>query len=173
MSPAPALSDPAATGRTSSSGAGRLAWVARPGPAARVLVSVAAALGLVLHLWGLYRDQSPPRVSSFPDADKVEHIVGFGLPSLLVLLALHLHAAARGRLLRARTVVVVVGLFVAHAGVSEIVQGEAYTTRSGDPLDAVADLAGTALGLLGYLLLRRAATRAGGSAAVGRGSRGR
>ena len=81
--------------------------------------------------------------------------MGFGLPCFLVLLALHLRSAAQGRLLGARAVGLVVALFVLHAGVSEVVQGELYTTRSGDPLDALADVVGTALGLAAYVLLVR------------------
>ena len=172
MTPAPALRDTAADGPAPARGAGRLAWLARPGRTTRVLAPLAAVLGLVVHLWGLYRDHGPPSVGWFPHLDKGEHLVGFGLPVLLVLLALHVHAAARGALPRTRTVVVVVALFVAHAGVSEVVQAEAYTTRSGDPSDAAADVVGTVLGLLAYLLVRRSAAAAGGSGA-GRGSRGR
>jgi VanZ family protein len=124
----------------------------------RTAATVAAVVGLAVHLWGLYRDHGPPSVSWFPQADKLEHLVGFGLPCLLVLLALHLHAAAAGRPLAGRTVGPVVGLFVLHAGVSEVVQGTFYTSRSGDPYDALADVTGTLLGLLGYLLLRRRET---------------
>jgi VanZ family protein len=126
-----------------------------PGRPVRIAATVAALVGLAVHLWGLYRDHGPPTPAWFPQADKLDHLVGFGLPCFLVLLALHLHAAASGRLLGTRVVALVVGLFVAHAVVSEIVQGEFYTTRSGDPFDAVADVAGTLLGLAAYLLLRR------------------
>ena len=129
----------------------------RGGPTRRVRLAVtaAAAVALAVHLWGLYRDHGPPSVPWFPQADKLEHLVGFGLPCLLVLLALHLRAAAAARPLGRRAVALVVGLFVLHAGVSEIIQGELYTTRSGDPFDALADVAGTALGLAAYLVLRR------------------
>ncbi|SEQ71553.1 VanZ family protein [Microlunatus flavus] len=143
MTPAPALG-----------GQGSRRLLDRPGPTTRTLVTLAAVLGVAVHLWGLYRDHGPPSVGWFPQADKLEHLVGFGLPCLLVLLALHVHAAARGARPRMRTVVGVAVLFAVHAVVSEVVQGEAYTTRSGDPLDALADLAGTTLGLLGYLALR-------------------
>jgi hypothetical protein len=167
-----------------------------PGRAARVTVTAAAALSLVVHLWGLYRDHGPPSVGWFPHADKLEHLVGFGLPCLLVLLALETfvsaserrsaeaaggrppprrgRSATAGRLLGTRAVVVVVGLFVAHAVVSEVVQGTLYTSRSGDPFDAVADVTGTILGLVAYLVLRRrprsatAGTRTTGQAAHGR-----
>lgn len=126
-----------------------------PGRALRVAVTAAALVGLAVHLWGLYRDHGPPTPVWFPQADKLEHLVGFGLPCFLVLLALHLHVAAAGRRLGARAVALVVGLFVVHAVVSEIVQGDFYTTRSGDPFDAVADTLGTLLGLAAFLHLRR------------------
>ncbi|MGI3784208.1 MAG: hypothetical protein ACRYG2_25905 [Janthinobacterium lividum] len=128
-----------------------------PGRGVRTAVTAAALVGLAVHLWGLYRDHGPPSVPWFPQADKLEHVVGFGLPCFLVLLALHLHAAAAGRLLGIRAVALVVGLFVVHAGVSEVVQGDFYTTRSGDPFDALADVVGTSLGLAGHLVLRRGA----------------
>lgn len=130
------------------------AW-AVPGRPARLVATGAALAGIVVHLWGLYRDHGPPSFRWLPQADKLEHLVGFGLPCFLVLLALHLHVAAAGRLPSTRAVAAVVGLFVVHAGVSEVVQGAFYTTRSGDPYDAVADLVGTSLGLVGYLLVRR------------------
>lgn len=132
----------------------------RPGPARplRLAVTAAAVVALAVHLWGLYRDHGPPSVGWFPQADKLEHLVGFGLPCFLVLLALHLRAADAGRLLGVRAVALVVGLFVLHAGVSEVVQGELYTSRSGDPLDALADVTGTALGLAAYVVVRRRGT---------------
>lgn len=126
-----------------------------PGRPVRIGATAAAIVGLAVHLWGLYRDHGPPSVPWFPQADKLEHLVGFGLPCFLVLLALHLHVAARGRLLGTRAVGLVVGLFVVHAGVSEVVQADFYTTRSGDPFDALADTVGTFLGLGSYLLVRR------------------
>lgn len=145
---------------------------ARTGPArpARHVVAAAALVALVVHLWGLYRDHGPPSVPWFPQADKVEHLIGFGLPCFLVLLTLHLRAAAAGRLLGTRAVALVVGLFVLHAGVSEVVQGELYTTRSGDPFDALADVTGTALGLAAYAVLRRRGTS--GAARAPRAGRG-
>ena len=133
---------------------------ARPGTArpVRLAVTAAALVALAVHLWGLYRDTGPPSVPWFPQADKLEHLVGFGLPCFLVLLALHLRAAAAGRLLGVRAVALVVGAFVLHAGVSEVVQGTLYTSRSGDPVDALADVTGTALGLAAYGLVRRRGT---------------
>jgi VanZ family protein len=126
-----------------------------PGRPARLVATAAAVVALVVHLWGLYRDHGPPTPGWFPQADKLEHLVGFGLPCFLVLLALHLRAAAAGRVLGRRAVALVVVLFAAHAVVSEVVQADFYTTRSGDPYDALADLVGTSLGLAAYLVLRR------------------
>jgi VanZ family protein len=126
-----------------------------PGRPVRLAVTGLALVALAVHLWGLYRDHGPPTPPWFPQADKLEHLVGFGLPCLLVLLALHLRAAAAGRSLGSRAIALVVGLFVVHAVVSEIIQGELYTTRTGDPYDALADAVGTSLGLLGYFVLRR------------------
>ena len=140
MTAAPTLTGPSPTGT---------------GRAARVAVTGAAVVAVAVHLWGLYRDAGPPSAPWFPNADKAEHLVGFGLPCFLVLLALHLHARVAGRPLGPRATALVVGAFVLHAVVSEVVQGVAYTTRSGDPYDALADLVGTALGLLGFLLVRR------------------
>ncbi len=122
---------------------------------ARTLAWAAAAVAVAVHLWGLYRDHGPPTPPGFPQADKLEHLVGFGLPCFLVLLAVHLQALAGGRRPRARTVALVAGLFAVHAGVSEVVQGALYTSRTGDPYDALADLTGTALGLLAHLVVRR------------------
>jgi len=48
-----------------------------------------------------------------------------------------------------------------HAGLSEVVQGSLLVGRRADPWDAVADLGGTALGLLGALLHGRLGTRRG------------
>jgi VanZ family protein len=135
---------------------GAAAWPV-PGRRVRLVATGAAVVGLAVHLWGLYRDHGPPTVAWFPQADKLEHLVGFGLPCFLVLLALHLRAAEAGRLLGTRAVGLVVGLFVLHAVVSEVIQGTFYTSRSGDPFDAVADTIGTLLGLAGYLVLRRRA----------------
>ena len=74
-------------------------------------------------------------VSLFPGSDKLVHLVLFSL----------LAAATRWRF-GARPVALTV--LVAYAVASEVVQGVLMTTRSGDPLDVVADLAGVALGWL-------------------------
>lgn len=152
MTPAPTLSGRSPVGGPAPLPPDRV----RPGPGVRALATGAAVVAVLVHLWGLYRQAGPPSPPWFPQADKVEHLVGFGLPCFLVLLAAHLHARSAGRLLRRRTIALVVSLFVVHAVVSEVVQGTAYTSRAGDPYDALADLAGTALGFLGHLLVRRA-----------------
>ena len=128
----------------------------------RTLAAAAAIVAVAVHLWGLYRDTGPPSVPWFTHADKVEHLVGFGLPCFLVLLALDLRRAPA--VASTRAVVLVVAAFVAHAAVSEVVQGTLYTTRSGDPADALADVVGTALGLAALLLVRR---RRGAGGAAG------
>ena len=116
-------------------------------------MAVLAGLGLVVHLWGLYRVAGPPSPPWFPHADKVEHLVGFGAPLLLVLLTLRLHARARGRSLTRRAVGVVVAAFALHGVLSEVVQHLFYDSRTGDPTDTLADWAGVLLGLLAFRLL--------------------
>ena len=81
-------------------------------------------------------------VSAFPGSDKLVHLVLFAL----------LAAATRWRFGR-RTVALAV--LVVYAVTSEVVQGVLMDSRSGDPLDVVADLAGVALGWL--LVARRLA----------------
>ena len=79
----------------------------------------------------------------FPQADKVVHLLVFLVP-----VALALVAGLRRR--------VVVAVFATQAVLSEVVQATLLPHRSGDVLDAVADLTGVALGVLvGTALLRR------------------
>jgi hypothetical protein len=47
------------------------------------LLIAACIVAVGVHLFGLYRVTGPPSVSWFPDSDKVEHAVGFGLPVFL------------------------------------------------------------------------------------------
>lgn len=142
------------------SGRGRSERVRRgPGPAG--VLTVLAGLSVLVHLFGLYRPSSPPSPSWFPDADKAEHLVGFGAPVLLVLLALGLRQGRRAHRLPPRTVALVVGIFAAHAVVSEVVQHFFYVHRTGDPFDVLADWVGVAVGWgLAALLLRRPAPAA-------------
>jgi VanZ family protein len=122
-------------------------------PGWRVLAA-SALLAVALQLYGVYRVTGPPTPSWFPDADKVEHAVGFGLPVALVLLTLG--ARSGPALRRRRAVGAVTGVFAAHAVVSEVVQHLFYAGRTGDPLDVAADWAGVVLGaVVGVALLRR------------------
>jgi VanZ family protein len=103
-----------------------------------VLLALAVAVQLVV----LYAPESPGPLR-FPQADKVVHVVVFLVP-----VALAVVAGLRRR--------VVVGVFAAQALLSEVVQAVLLPHRSGDVLDAVADLTGVALGLLvAALVLRR------------------
>lgn len=117
------------------------------------VVAALAGLALLVHGWGLYRVTGPPSAPWFPAADKLQHLVGFGVPLLLVLLALDLRARSRGGVLARWAVLTAVAAFAAHAVVSEVVQGALYTTRSGDPGDAVADGVGVVAGLWAFRAL--------------------
>jgi hypothetical protein len=83
----------------------------------------------------------------FPGGDKVVHVLVFAVPVLLLLLA-----GAPPRI-----VLAVLGV---HAVASELLQGALLPHRSADPLDALADLVGVALGWgLWRLAVRRRASR--------------
>lgn len=112
-----------------------------------------AGVALAAQLYGVYRPTGPLTVSWFPNADKVEHAVGFGLPVALILTALTLRAQDRGEQLGSLAVIAVAAIFVAHAVVSEIIQHVFYRHRTGDPLDALADCVGVALGVGAYALV--------------------
>ncbi len=116
------------------------------GAAAWPVVAVAAALAVVLQLWGVYAVRPPAGANWFPGADKVQHAVAFALPVLLVPWADTLRRRAAGRPPRARVLVAMVWISAAHAVVSELVQHVAYTDRVGDPLDVLADWSGIAVG---------------------------
>jgi VanZ family protein len=122
------------------------------------VLGVLAVLALAGQLYGLYRVTGPPTSSWFPQADKVEHAVGFALPAGLVLAALDARARVLGGAWRSpRRVALVAGVLAAHAVVSELVQHAFYTHRTGDPVDVLADWTGTAVGVAAALVLRRAA----------------
>lgn len=126
---------------------GRHPWTGR-------LLVAAGILAVAVHLFGLYRVTGPPSVSWFPNSDKIEHAVGFGLPVFLILLALRWYdRCTPGRQW------VVVGIFAAHAVLSELIQHWFYTSRSGDPRDALADWIGIALGWIGYRLVAKRMAR--------------
>jgi len=118
------------------------------------LLIAACIVAVGVHLFGLYRVTGPPSVSWFPNSDKIEHAVGFGLPVFLILLALRWY----GRCTPIRQWLVV-GIFAAHAVASELIQHWFYVSRSGDPRDALADWVGIALGWLGYRLVARRMAR--------------
>ena len=110
----------------------------------------AAALAVLVQLWGLYRVTGPPTPPWFPNADKVEHVLGFAAPVFLVLLA-----SWRGRQARSRTIIVVALIFGVHAVLSELIQHTFYRGRSGDPLDVLADWSGIIVGVCGFLVVSR------------------
>lgn len=119
----------------------------------RRLAVVAFGAALLVQLVVLYAPSSPAE-PPFANADKVVHALVFLAPVAVALLA--------GGPPR-----VVVGVFAAHAVVSEVVQHALLPARAGDPLDVVADLVGVGLGVLawrlGVLVVgRREATVAGG-----------
>ncbi|MET4078368.1 VanZ family protein [Janibacter sp. UYMM211] len=100
----------------------------------RCLAVVLTVVAVLVQLVVLY-DPSPAGGGDIPFADKVVHALVFGMPVALA-------GWARVRWGWVAAVIAV------HAPVSEIVQGLALPTRSGDPFDVVADLVGVALGAL-------------------------
>ncbi|WP_433018568.1 VanZ family protein [Kribbella sp. CA-294648] len=103
----------------------------------------AFVVACLIHLYGLY---SPHQASSagaeIPYADKVAHLLLFGS---VVYLGLRTGVPARWLL----------PVVAANAVISELIQYFWLPFRSGDPLDALADLAGLALGAwLGVRALR-------------------
>ncbi|HMM93941.1 VanZ family protein [Phycicoccus sp.] len=109
----------------------RAPWAART-------ALVLAALATVGQAVVLYAPDAPG-ASPFPGSDKVVHLAVFLVP---VALALRAGLPVRW----------VVGLFAAHALLSEVVQATLLPHRSGDPLDAVADLVGVVLAVLAHRL---------------------
>lgn len=124
------------------------------------IVAVLAVVSLTVQFYGLYRMVGPAAPAWFPQADKVEHGLGFALPVLLVLLALTLRRRAYGgSAVGRRTVLGVAAVFVAYAVLSEIIQHLFYRYRTGDPLDVLADSTGIAVGLGAYALVLRTLDR--------------
>jgi hypothetical protein len=111
---------------------------ARPTTSDRVLLAVTVAVQLVV----LYAPQAPATPST-PGIDKVVHAAVFGAVAWA---AVRCGFPARW----------VAAVLVAHAALSEVVQHLLLAQRSGDPLDALADTIGVALGLaLGRRSVRR------------------
>jgi hypothetical protein len=119
------------------------------------LLMVLVTLSVVVHLVGLYRSTGPPTPPWFPSADKLEHVLGFGVPVFLILLARTRQILEVPRFrpgppptLSTRFTVIVLTAFACHAVISELVQHFFYRHRTGDPYDVLADLSGVALGWL-------------------------
>jgi VanZ family protein len=125
------------------------------------IVAGGAVVAVLLQLWGLYRVTGPPQPAWFPDADKLAHTIGFALPVMLILLAAALRRPLGSQRPGLRTTALVVGLFAAHAVVSELIQHVWYQHRTGDLLDVVADWIGIAAGVV---LVRLIVLRASNSA---------
>jgi purine-cytosine permease-like protein len=120
------------------------------------VVAGGAAIAVLLQLRGLYSVSGPPQPPWFPYADKVAHTIGFALPVMLILLAVALHRALGAQWPSPRITALVVGVFAAHAVVSELIQHAWYRYRTGDPLDVIADWIGIAAGVvLARLIVRR------------------
>ena len=119
------------------------------------LAAAGAVIAVFLQLWGLYR-VGPPQPPWFPFADKLADAAGFALPVMLILLAAVLRRSPGWQWPGTATTAVVVGLFAAHAVVSEAIQHVWYRHRTGDPLDVLADWVGIAAAvvLLRVILLR-------------------
>jgi hypothetical protein len=116
-------------------------------------LATAAMLAIAIHFWGLYRPIGPPVPPWFPGADKLEHVVGFAEPLFLLLLSCRSFVRGRGRGMSRALVVVLTGLFAAHAVISELAQYEFYVSRTGDPADVAADWVGCAVAFVGYALI--------------------
>jgi hypothetical protein len=95
----------------------------------RVLFGAACAAQLFVLYW-----PGSPGPGLFPYSDKLVHFAVFGLVAFL------------GRWLGLRSVWLG-AVLVLHAVVSEVVQATLLPARSGDPLDALADVLGVGVGL--------------------------
>lgn len=111
----------------------------------RRTAAVLFALALVAQLVVLYVPDPPSDIPAPAGSDKLVHFAVFAAPALLGVLAglrpLWLGAA-----------------LAAHAVLSEVVQHLLLPGRSGDAWDALADLAGVAVGLAIGWLARRSAS---------------
>jgi hypothetical protein len=96
---------------------------------------------VALQLIALYAPRAPagPQITGL---DKVVHVCIFAAPALAALMA---GVSAPWAL----------GILAVHAPVSELIQHFALPHRSGDPFDALADLAGVGLGALAYVVWSR------------------
>ncbi|HEX8488153.1 MAG TPA: VanZ family protein [Propionibacteriaceae bacterium] len=119
------------------------------------LLVALAALAVLAQLYGLYRSSGPQTLSWFPQADKLAHLVLFAVPVGLILLARGVRTNGASRWAPHRFTASVVVLFLLHAVVSELIQHTFYATRTGDPLDVLADWLGVAVGVALARLLGR------------------
>lgn len=103
---------------------------------------VAVAVQLVV----LY-DPSPSGIPAFPGLDKIVHATVFLMPTVAGILVL-----------RRRPWLTPV-IMAVHAPLSEVLQASLLPTRSGDPMDALADVCGVALGTVVGIVLRRMGRR--------------
>lgn len=100
----------------------------------RTVARIAFVVAVGMQLWGLYASETTPG-PGIPGLDKVAHVGMFAL-----VMATGVVAGVPPRVLAV--------VLLAHAVVSEVVQGALLPTRSGDVWDAVADVAGIGLGWL-------------------------
>lgn len=115
---------------------------------------MATVAAVVAQQIGLYGPAGPVQPDWFPAADKVQHGLGFAVPMFLVLTTTQISTARVGRILRPSRTAVPAVVFAANAVVSELVQARPGSGRTGDPVDALADLIGIALGWLVFRGLR-------------------
>ena len=108
------------------------------------LAAGGAVIAVLLQLWGLYRVTGPPQPSWIPYADKLVHAIGFAIPVILILLAVALRRPLGSQWPAFRTSALVIGVFAAHAVVSELIQHVWYQHRTGELLDVSADWIGIA-----------------------------
>jgi VanZ family protein len=124
------------------------------------LAAIGAFLAVLLQLWGLYRALGPAQPSWFRFADKLQHVVGFALPVLLILLTIALRGRFGWQWPGRGISILVVAIFAAHAIVSEVIQHVWYRYRTGELLDVVADWLGIAIGIVVFRLIYLRRSRA-------------
>lgn len=107
-----------------------------------------------INLYGIYAP-SQPGPPLFAGFDKVAHLLSFAL-----VMATGLLAGIRAAPLAA--------VLLVHAVTSELIQHALLPDRSGDPVDALTDVAGIALGWLAGHLLTRVVSRSGAPAGIDR-----
>lgn len=102
--------------------------------ASRRALTTALVLATLAHVVALYTPGSP-ELDTARGVDKLAHVMLFAVPAALAWLV-------GGRARRWGPF-----LLVGHAVVSEMVQARFVANRAGDPLDALADVVGVALGV--------------------------